>query len=128
KFPYVAVNVVRARSRNDVCRRSQRASELGICVERDDAELADRVHRRLEDESAVDAVEVVRAVNKKVIRFRPLAIDRISLPIAQRSAGFGDPRRQRNDSRLQQTKLGEVASVQRQVFQFALLYDLAQAG
>src|SRR5450631_2615499 len=95
---------------------------------RDDAELADRVHRRLKDESAVNSVKVVRAIDEKVVRFRSLAINRISLPVAQPPSRFRYPRRQRNDSRLQQAKLREVASVQRQFLQLLLLHYLAHAG
>jgi hypothetical protein len=49
---------------------------------RDNAELADRVYRRFEDESAVNSVEVICAVDQKVVRFGSLAVDRISLSVA----------------------------------------------
>src|ERR1700684_1202034 len=128
ELPQCTMERIRTRAGDDVRGRSQRVSELGVRAVRDDAELADGVDRRLEDESTIDAVDVVRAVDEKVVGFGSLAIDRISLSIAERSARFGYPRRQGNDPRLQQAKLREVASVQRQILQFALLYDLAHAG
>src|SRR5450631_1851286 len=96
---------VRARPRDDVRGRTQRASELGIGAVRDDAELADRVYRRLKNESAIDAVEVICAVDEKIVRFRSLAVDRVGLAVAQRSASLVNSRRQGNYSGLQEAKL-----------------------
>src|SRR5580692_5715149 len=105
ELPQCAMELIRTRAGDDVRGRSQRVAELGIRAVRDDAELADGVDRRLEDESTIDAIDVVRAVDEKVVGFGSLAIDRIGLSIAERSTRFGYPRRQGNDPRLQQAKL-----------------------
>src|SRR5579871_3494255 len=125
KLPQCPVHMVRSRSRDEVRCRSQSVSKFCIGVMCNDAELADRIHRRLEHESTVDPVKVIRSINEKTIRLRSLAVDRITLPVAQRSASFGDAGSQGNHSRLQQAELREVAPIEGQVLQLLLLYDFA---
>ena len=61
-------------------------SELGAGVMSQNPELGDGIHRRPENESAIHAVEIVGSINQKIVRFRPLAIDRIGLAGTQRSS------------------------------------------
>jgi hypothetical protein len=63
-------------------------------------ELGDRVDRWLDNKSTVDGTDVISAVNQEIVRFRPLAIDGISLILSRRTSGFEKSGSQRHDAGL----------------------------
>src|SRR5579864_7438728 len=103
-------------------------SEFSAGIVGQNSELFDSINRRLEYETSVHAVEIIRTVNEKVVRLRTLTVDGISLLFAKRAACFEKARRQRHHSRLKQAELGKIAAIERKVIQFALLDDFPQAG
>ena len=95
-------------------------------------ELDDRVDWRLEDESSIDAVEVVGSIDQEVVGFRPLSINGVGLAIAKRASRFRQAGRERHNTRLKQAKLREVPSIQWQFEDVAfgnpdLTFGLVQA-
>ena len=78
------METVGAGTGDDVGSRTQALPELGAGVVGENLELGDCIHGRLENESAIHAVEVVGPINEKIVRLRPLAIDRVGLAGAQR--------------------------------------------
>ena len=88
---------------DDVGGRAETVAEFGVGVMGEDAEFGNRIDGRLENETAVDAVEVVGAVDKEIVGLGTLAVHGISLARTQRAAGFGEARSERNDARLEET-------------------------
>src|SRR5579863_4897905 len=101
-------------------------TKLRACRVRQNSKFRDRIDRRLNDESSVHIVEIVRAVDKEIVRLGPLSIDGVSLSVAQASARFRKARRDRHNAWLQQTKLGKIATVQRQVQHIPLIDGFAK--
>ena len=91
KLPEGAVKLIRTRTGDDVGGGTGVAPEFGIRIVGQDPELSDRVERRFEHVTGVDGVHVVSAVDQEIIRFRPLAIDRVTLVVPQSSASFKKP-------------------------------------
>src|SRR6185437_8595622 len=120
ELPERSVKSVGAGAGNDISGRTEALSELGAGVVSQNLELGDGIHRRPENESSIHAVEVVGSINKKIVRLRPLAIDRIGLAGTQRSSRCLQTRGQWHNSGLKQAQLSKVAAVQRQVKHFAL--------
>ena len=83
-------------------------------------ELGDGVDRRLKNESSVHGVDIVGAVDQEIVRFRPLAVDCVSLALARGAAGLEQSGSQGHDAGLKQSQLREVAAIQRQVKNLAL--------
>src|SRR5439155_9330568 len=113
KLPQRAVKVVRSRPRDDVRGRAQIVSEFGTGVVRQDSELLDRVNRRLQDESTIHAIEVVRAIYQEIVRLGSLAIDSVPLLLTKRTSGFQKAGSKCYYSGLKRPKLRKVAPVQR---------------
>lgn len=82
------METVGAGTGDDVGSRTQALPELGAGVVGENLELGDCIHGRLENESAIHAVEIIRAVDQEVIGLGPLAIHRVCLARAQRSSRF----------------------------------------
>ncbi len=61
--------------------------------------------RGLEDESGVDVVHVVGAVDQETVRLRTLAIDRVALTVAQSAARLQKTGCQGYDPRLQEHRV-----------------------
>ena len=110
-----AMECVAAGARNDAGGRTAAAAVFRRCIRSQDPEFGNGVDGRANREAAIDAVHIRRTIQDVVVRFRPLAIDRIGLPTAQQAARFGKPRGHRCDSGLQQTELREVAAIERQI-------------
>ena len=125
ELPQGAMKVVGAGARNNIGRGTQRAAKFCVGAVRQNAKFADRVHRRFEHKAAIHAIEIVGAINKKVVGFRPLTIHRIRLAIAQSATRLGQTWRQWHHARLQHAQLAEVAPIQRQIEDFLLLHRLA---
>ncbi len=113
KFPQRAVVRVRTGARDDIRGRSCAVAELRVRRVRQDAKFRDGVHGRFQHKSAINVVEIVRAINQEIVGFGPLPIYRVRLAVAQRSSGLLQARRDRSHTRLQQTKLREVPAIQR---------------
>ena len=91
-------------------------------------EFGNRIDRRLKHKSTVDGADIVGAVNQKVIGLRPLAIDGVGLVLPRRTSGFEQSGSQRDDARLKQSQLREVAAIERQVEDLALHHGLSQTA
>lgn len=63
KLPQGPVNLIGAGARNNVGGGTKAVAEFGVGVMREDAEFGDGINGRFEDEAAVDAVEVVGAID-----------------------------------------------------------------
>src|SRR5262249_22274698 len=111
ELPHRAVNCVRSRASYDVGSRSQAVAELGIRVVSENSEFSDRIDRRFKHKSAVHAIEVVGAVDQKIIGLRSLPVDGVGLAIAERTTSFGQAGGKRNYSGLQQPELAEISAV-----------------
>ena len=75
ELPGSAVQLVGARPRDHVHDRPRVAAEFGAVRVRLDLELLDRVRRRPHDEAGIERVVVARAVEEKVVRLGPHAVD-----------------------------------------------------
>src|SRR5947209_5451999 len=113
KFPGATVKIVGARTRDDVGGRTGAVPKLRAGIVRQDPEFSDRVDRGLENEAAINAVEVICAVDQKIIGLRPLAINRVTLTSAKRPSGFAQTRSERHNARLKQSQLCKVAPIER---------------
>ena len=83
ELPKRAVQRIRSGTRDDVGGRAQIMSEFGVGNMGQDSELFDRINRRLQDKSAVHAIEVVRAIYQEIIRLGSLAINCVPLLFAK---------------------------------------------
>ena len=67
------MKLVRARASDYVRRRAQGIPEFGIGIVSQNFEFCDGVERRLKNKASVHSVEIVCAVDQKIVRLRPLA-------------------------------------------------------
>ena len=58
-------------------------AELGVGGVRENAKFRDGVHGGLHDEAAVHIIEVIGAVYQEIVGFWSLAVDGVSLAVAQ---------------------------------------------
>src|SRR5579864_6530366 len=118
---------VRTGSGNDVRGRPEGIAKLRIGIVRKNLEFRNRIERRSENKASIDPVEVIRAIDQKVVGFGTLTVDRIGLSVAQRPARLRQAWRQRHNSRLQQAQLSKVAPIERKVQHFAFRDGLSHA-
>src|ERR1700757_2496478 len=88
KFPGSAMKRVGPGTGDDVGRRTCVAAKLGVRVVTQNLELGDGMDRWLRNEASINRAFLVGAVDHEIIRFRALAIDRISLILPRRSSRF----------------------------------------
>ena len=92
----------------------------------ENTKFAEGVYGRLENVTPVDAVVVLDAVNQKLIGLRPQAIHRIGLHGSQGPPGILEALRDRRHPGLQQSQLGEIAAIKRQVEDVVFIHCLTQ--
>ena len=113
---------------NDIGGRTQSVSKLSIGIVSENSEFGYGIYRRFKNEASIHAVEIICSVDQKIVGLGALAIHSVGLSRAQRSSRFRQTRSKRHHAWLQQSELGKVATVQRQVEDFALSDRLTQAG
>jgi hypothetical protein len=126
EFPCAAMKSIGARSRNDICGRARVLTELCVGIVSENAEFRDGIHRRLENETGVHRIHIPGAVNQEIVGFRALSVDHVRLSVSQRTPGIFKSGGQRNDSGLEQAKLGKVATVKRKIENVGLEHGLAE--
>ena len=120
------MELIAARTGDDAGRCAARAAVLRRRALREDPELGDRLDGKLEGIAAVHPVHVLRTVDQIHVLFRPHAVHRIRLALAQASTCGADAGRQRRDAGLQQAELREVPAVERQIDKLAAGDDPAE--
>jgi len=128
KFPENAMKRICAGACDNIGRGAGTVTEFGIRSVGKNSELSDRVDRRFQDEATIDAVEIVGAIDQKIIRFGALAVDGISLTFTQGTAGGGKSGCDGHNAGLKNAELSEVAAIERQVKNFAFLHGFAETG
>src|SRR5207302_5446158 len=98
------------------------------CVVGENFEFGDSVERRPEHKASIDPIEVIGAIDQKIVGLRPLPVHRIGLPGAQRTSGFGQTGRQRYNPWLQESQLGKISAIQRKFENVTLSDGLAQTA
>ena len=122
-----AAERVRAGARRDVDQRRRLAAELRRVLRLLDLEFLDRVDRRIDDEVVEQLVGHLDAVEQVDVVTRALAADVGQRPgllqrVAARAAGRND------DGVAQLREREEVAAVQRELHDLAVLDDVADLG
>src|SRR5215470_8584716 len=79
KLPQGAVDLISARAGNDVGGRAKTSAEFSVGIVCKDAEFGDSIYGGLENETPIHSVEIICAIDQKVVRFRALTIDCVSL-------------------------------------------------
>ena len=77
------MDVVCAGAGDDVGRRAQAVAKFGGGVVSQNPKFGDRIYGRFENEAPVHAIEIIRAIDQKVVRLWTLAVDRVRLPLTQ---------------------------------------------
>ena len=118
---------VGARFGDDVGGRAEAIAKFGGGVMSEDSEFGDRVDRWLKDESAVNAIEVVRAVNEEIVGFGTLSIDRVRLTFTERRPSLFQSGCERHDTRLQRAQLAEVPAIEGKIQNLTFKDDFAES-
>jgi len=95
---------------------------------RQNVKLGDSIDRNMNHQPAIDSVEIVRAIDQKIVGLRPLAINGIGLAAAQRASGDREAGSDRENAGLKQPELSKIAAVQRQVQNVAFSNGFSQSG
>ncbi len=97
------------------------------CRVRQDAEFSDGIDRNLEGKSSIHPIHILNAVQQEVIRLGTLAIDRVGLSTAKRSALCRQTCREWRHARLQQPQLRKITAIERQIENFSATYHFPES-
>ena len=103
-------------------------AKFGARSVRQDAKLGNGIDGKLNHEAAIDGIEVVRAINQKIVGFRTLAIHGVGLAVTQRASSGLESGSQGKNPGLKQTQLRKITAVQGQIQNLAFTDGFTQAG
>src|SRR5260221_7553729 len=83
KLPKRSVIGIGARASDDIGGGAGAMSKFRVGSVGENAEFGDGVHGRFHDESAIDVIEIVGAIDQKIVGFGTLTVDRVGLTVAQ---------------------------------------------
>src|ERR1700760_2702612 len=126
KFPGGAVKIVRSGAGNDVGGGTGAMTKFGVGGVGEDAELRDCIDGRFQHKATVNGIEVVRAIDQKIVGFGALAVDCVGLALAQRTSRLFEAGSDRDNARLQKAELRKVAPIQGKIENLALCNCLAE--